>query len=470
MPKSLSSILGIDPTELTDRGAFDPVLDLDTRLFLDPHLLKHCDIPEFLTSYEALQNHFLKIGKILKASKDFGDVFWRKSDSLMQWSEVKGLCIGYSSKGTSGSGIGPDLRKKLLQTAKAVIEAGQNDPEFFELIGLFESNFGSDRISDMTANIIFNDLKLFTNNIIEDLEVDVFRVLKKDNNTGLPLNPFTDDPLLLVPKELLRDLPVALDWDDIDQISIENQALRDRVNAMVGDSWRKVISNTTKTEFKNLVLGNKELLENLISSYCQKEAQPYNFAEDRSGEYIWYPVTKGLATKHPLKLLISQEPSIDEVENLVLQICQQFKVLIEDNGLSTLLYNSDKSLKPETAAQLIFYGVCESYCDANGIMIARESDSGRGPIDFKFGTRKENSVLVELKKSTNTSGLRKGIEKQLPQYLRSEKSRRGIYLVIDVGYTKAAIDNLAKIKKQIHGAAIKIFHVDGSIKPSASKL
>lgn len=119
MRSSLSSLLAIDPTELTDREAFDPVLDLDNRLFLDPRLLKHCDIPEFINSYEALQGHFLKIGKLLRVSESFGDVFWRNADSLMKWHEVKGLCIGYSSKGTSGSGIGPELRAKLLKTAQS---------------------------------------------------------------------------------------------------------------------------------------------------------------------------------------------------------------------------------------------------------------------------------------------------------------------------------------------------------------
>jgi hypothetical protein len=178
MPKSLSKIIGIDPTELTDRGAFDPVLDLDTRLFLDPHLLKYCDIPEFSNSYKLLQDHFIKIGKLLKVSEAYGDVFWRKADSMMAWPEVKGLCIGYSSKGTSGSGIGPELRARLLKTAQAVIKVGKDDPEFFELIGLFEENFGPDRISDMTANIIFNDLKTFTNNIINDLDIDVYEFFK----------------------------------------------------------------------------------------------------------------------------------------------------------------------------------------------------------------------------------------------------------------------------------------------------
>ena len=80
-----------------------------------------------------------------------------------------------------------------------------------------------------------------------------------------------------------------------------------------------------------------------------------------------------------------------------------------------------------------------------------------------------NSVLVEIKKSTNTSGLLKGIKKQLPLYMLSEKSKRAIYLVIDVGYTKAALSNLNKANEAINGSAIKILHADGSVKKSASK-
>jgi hypothetical protein len=118
----------------------------------------------------------------------------------------------------------------------------------------------------------------------------------------------------------------------------------------------------------------------------------------------------------------------------------------------------------------VFYGIAEAYCEANHILIARESDSGRGPVDFKFGSNMENSVLVELKKSTNTSGLQKGIEKQLPAYMKSEKSKRAIYLVLNVGYTTMALERLKEINKKIKSAAIKIIHVDGNPKPSPSRL
>ena len=88
-------LLDIESSDLTDHDAFDPVLDLDTRLFIDPHLLKHTEIPELKDSYENLQKHFVAIGKLLVACEIQGDVFWRKADALMNWPEVKGLCIGY---------------------------------------------------------------------------------------------------------------------------------------------------------------------------------------------------------------------------------------------------------------------------------------------------------------------------------------------------------------------------------------
>ena len=186
MPKSLAEVLDIQRTDLEKLGAFDPVLDTDTRLFIDPHLLKHCEIEEFVDSYENLQKHFLSIAKLLLASEKKGDIFWSSADKLMRWPEVKGLCIGYASKGTSGSGIGPELRERLLTTAKIIIDKGRNDPELFELVGLFETDFGPDRISDMTANVIRNDLKNFTLRVLANLDIDYEKKLSISEKSGLP--------------------------------------------------------------------------------------------------------------------------------------------------------------------------------------------------------------------------------------------------------------------------------------------
>ena len=87
----------------------------------------------------------------------------------------------------------------------------KNDPALFELVGLFEDNFGPDRISDMTANIIQDDILKYSLNIYSKILPQGWAGTT-DKGSGLPKNPFTGEPILLVPKELLRDLPSAFEW------------------------------------------------------------------------------------------------------------------------------------------------------------------------------------------------------------------------------------------------------------------
>ncbi len=134
-----------------------------------------------------------------------------------------------------------------------------------------------------------------------------------------------------------------------------------------------------------------------------------------------------------------------------------------------MFYDNKSKVKNESATQLAFYGVAESYCEANKIMIARESNSGRRPVDFKFGSNSENSVLVEIKKSDN-SHLKPGITKQLPEYMKSEKSLKAIYLALDLGMNQKQIDSMNAVHKTITGSNISITYIDGQLKSSASKI
>jgi hypothetical protein len=468
MAISLSMYCGIDPRALEARDVFDPVLDIDTRLFLDPHLLKHSQVPEFAEAYEHLKAHFANIARLLLASDAEGDLFWKRAERLMIWPEVKGLCIGFSKESTDGSGIGPELRTQLLRTSKQIISKGIQDLEIFELVGMFQDRFGPDRISDMTANVARRELGDFTNRIFEEIRAECAVDFPRGDD-GLPFNPINGAPLLLVPRSLLRDIPVALDWSYRDLVAEQNEELRETVNRIAGESWKQVVQAFTKGELKDFALNHPDLINDAVEIYRAKSAQTYDFNEDRSGEASWLPAAQVAVRENPLRLELSANPTTDQVFELIRTICIKFKSLIEDNGLSRLLYDSDGRPKHETASQLLFYGIAESYCHANGLMIARESDGGRGPVDFKFGTNMQNSVLVEIKKSTNTSGLRNGIESQLPIYMNAEGSKRAIYLIIDVGYTKAAITNLNAINAAINGTAISIIHISGSLQPSASR-
>ena len=157
---------------------------------------------------------------------------------------------------------------------------------------------------------------------------------------------------------------------------------------------------------------------------------------------------------------------------IVIQICEQYKTLIEDNGLNKLLFNDEKKLRNEKFAQSLFYALSICYCEANNIDISPESNSGRGPVDFKFSKGFYAKVNVEIKYSSN-SQLVHGYKKQLPTYNKAEQTDSSIFFIIKT--TKA--DNKIKLLKKVEeaermkGQRVPIIIVaDATYKPSASKL
>jgi len=74
----------IDLLKFKKTGAFDPILGIDTRLFIDPSLIRETDIPEFKGTYIKIQDFFEKIIKLLKQAKQNSpkDIFWKKAFTL----------------------------------------------------------------------------------------------------------------------------------------------------------------------------------------------------------------------------------------------------------------------------------------------------------------------------------------------------------------------------------------------------
>lgn len=201
MPVKASERLGITEGALEEFGAFDPVLDVDTRLFIDPALVRACEVGEFRTAGATVEKRFIDVMKLLAESKLRGDAFWRAAERLFTFPELKGLCIGYADRrGTSGSGMGDRLRSQILVTAKAIVDTGIRDPSFFELMGLLEKNVGADRISDMLGGIVATEIAAYSQHVFDAVGVGDGRDLNIGDRTFLlPWNPFNDAPILLLP-------------------------------------------------------------------------------------------------------------------------------------------------------------------------------------------------------------------------------------------------------------------------------
>ncbi|WP_368246453.1 MULTISPECIES: hypothetical protein [Clostridium] len=473
MPISIADYLNIDIVDFNRTGAFNSILDVDSKLFIDPALLSVCTIEELKDSYNKIQKRFNEVLILLKHSKNEKDIFWEKAKVLMTFPEYKGLCIGYSSGDTEGNAIGPTLAKEIIRTAKEIIEAGIVDPIIFELMGLYQDDVGADRISDMIAVLIFEDLLSYSERIFKNLNVKTKIFTLEGKKYNLPENPFLKTPIILIPKCILRDLPIATCWNDIDIVCRENQIIRDTVNNVIGDTWKKATSQKVKKrELKHILLEYPDLLQDLITLYNTKPKNIYDFDSDRSGEVIWYEASKESVDKYPLKLDLPNTPTYEDLIQIVEKICNQFKVLIENNGLNSLLYN-DETGKPkhEEASQKLFYGIADAYCLANNIDLTRECNAGRGPVDFKLSSGYKSKVLVEIKKSNN-SQLIHGIEKQLPEYQKAEKTKETIYLVLDIGNSDRNLKNLNEFineKSKENIRLPKVIIVDAKKKLSASR-
>jgi hypothetical protein len=311
------------------------------------------------------------------------------------------------------------------------------------LVGVIQENIGPDRISDMVAGIIHDDLLNYTELVFKTLKVKCTAQNIRSKSYQIPLNPFTEEPVVLVPKDIIRDLPMALDWSDIDLVCAENQLLREKVNRLIGTSWKAAVSEK-KSYLRKVLLANPEVLKDLIKSYTKKFPALYDFEEDRAGQYQWYIKSKDIALGHPLSLTLQGRPSIDDMAKVVETICLKVKDHFENHGLNKDLFEKNGKPKREEVAQRYFYGIADAYCEANNLDLSPEVNSGRGAVDFKFSEGYNDKVVVEVKLTTNKN-LDKGFTKQLPEYQKAEKSKRGIYLVIDVGASDNKIKRFFKL-------------------------
>lgn len=470
MPRRISNILNVSSKDFNKKGAFDGFIDIDSRLHVDPSLLEICKIKEFKDSKKIFERHFSDVLALINGSKINGDKLWKEAQKRLEFKEIGNTALGYSKGGTVGNGIGPILANNILTTVSQIVEAGINDPIIFELVGVFEEGIGADRISDMTVNILFDNFAQYSSRVAKELKAPLKKFFIKDREYELPFDPQTGKEIIIVPRSLLNNLPIATDWEDIDKVCRYNNALRRKTNKIIGNSWKSA-TRVSKRELKRLILEEPELLKDLITQYKSKPRSSYDFQNDPLGELIWADLSEEAPEKHPLDLSSYKPVTAENILDIVHKICEQFSSLIQNNGWFEYLYDNTGNLKPERAPQLLFFGIAEVYCIANNLDLNRETNAGIGSLDFKVSKGFEAKVNVEMKYSKNPN-LIKGYEMQLPAYNRAEKTNTSIYLVIQTKGSRKSIDNLLNKanERRLKGERVpEIILIDGQKQLSASK-
>lgn len=476
-PQRFSDIFKINPALLDTVGALDPALRADTRLFIDPLLLaksKHKELNK--SAIGRYQTHFESVVKLLAVSRRKGDVAWRAAEKKLSFPEVKWTCLGYGGDTVAGSGTGVFTRSSVMETARQIVELGIDDPDLFVSLALLEDGIGPDRISDMVTNIILPDLFAYNERILPKLSVPTehFSIALKNGvaATGqLARNPFltTRGPVILVPKDVLRDLPIAADWSDVATAAAHNMVLRAKVNEQIANIW-KAKTKQDKDQVRRWALSSKENFNLFLEMLRGAQPKAYDFLSDPLGELAWRRIAQEIATQEPLKLSVSDAKDLKALKKIVSQIIEQFRFLIETRHLSEELYHQGKP-RPERSAQHLFFAIAYAYCKANDIDVTPEADTGNGIVDFKFSTGFKERVLVEIKLSRNPR-LIHGYETQIERYQKAEQTGPGFFLVVDVGGPANWQEKLFSARNAAakNGVTLSgLEFVDGTPKKSASR-
>jgi hypothetical protein len=469
-PKLFTQQFSIRKSELDQADLLDPFLNADTKLFIDPLLLRSSKNATIKSRGVSLfRKRVSDIVQLVMASRVDTDPAWKAALRLLDLHERRETCLGYGGSGVSGSSRPDTLKTRILKTTHQVLDLGITNPEIISLMGIFEDDVGPDTISDLTTNAIFPALQEITLDFCKAYSIPTKRFAIGVEEYELPTNPLAPaHGFALVPKDILRELPVATDWSDIDRVVRHNAMLRDRINKLIANIAEATIKEK-KRAIKAVALSSSANFQALFNDLLAGNLQGYDFDRDKRNLEALRYLLENTSQRFPLKIAQPAAATRSELKRIVSEIVGQFKRLVENNDLSGLLWDGSDP-KPEKAAQLVFFGVADSYCKANNIDISPEVHSGGGPVDFKFSSGYEGRLLVEIKLSKGK--VEHGYKEQLEVYKAAAQTDEALFLIIDIGgmgQKLKKIQALQKAKRDQGRYASEITVVDAKRKASASK-
>ena len=450
-----SNEFNVSQEQMFQTGVFDVFLDEDSHFFINIKRLQVCTVPECLNAYEKVNQYFHNIGLLLAKAK-VGDKLYQTAIDYFDFSEVSGINLGFS-EGTRGSGFGKKLSNKIVKDAYDIIQAGTNEPEIFQLVSLFEENVGPDRISDMVAKIISDEIVSYSKRIYTELNINSKTFPSFQFDDGILQNPYKKSQLLLLPAEILHKLPVAKEWSEVDRVCRENRAIKRELNSNISKEWAKMSSSAKKDYLLQYIFKNPEKVGRLIQSYKDSKVGKCNFFEDI--DYL-------------IKFIKS---SIDfEKENLRTsfeaskEILNSYKRWVEYHR-GALVINPRKQKASEKVVQRTIHAVALMYCELNNWDISPETDNGRGPVDFKI-SRGNDKTVIEIKLSSNAQCVH-GLETQIEEYAKAENTANKIFVVVKVTPGSQRIQFVKRKWKEMKNKGLEpaeIIEIDAVEKKAAS--
>ena len=454
----------VSAIKMRNLGVFNPEYGVDNRMFVDPKLLENAK-EEFAGAHDDLHAYYRKTIEVLKISQYKGDIAWKMACTRMRFKETSNTSLGVSADGTDGNAIGKTLSEEIILRAHEILPHVGYSPDVFELIGVFAENLGCDRLSDMIVSILIPRFLAYTDRITKTLGVTQTYTVRHDGRSYLcPQFKKGEKPLVLVPRDLLKPLPIALDIEEaLDNASL-NEAMREKANKIFADA-QKSGARPSKHELRALIRANPTSYQQILNGYRKVKPVPYDFDRATSKVSDFDPIAKELVGDKP-QAKTGLNPN-QRLETCLSETLSHVKQSIEENRLSDVLFSDDGKPRNEVIAQRVIFAIARIFGKLYNVDVSREGNAGPGAVDFRFTVGNQDRSLVEVKLSTH-SRLIDGYYGQLPAYGKAEQIRRLLLIIIRVDQDDEPIIKLrAAIKRSPRAIDLHMF--DAVRKVSASK-
>lgn len=435
--------------DLTDDDDwFDPLLEMDTQLFVDPFLLYKESIGFWSDSGDRIADHFQKGFELLAGHhNNRRSDQYKKTVELMIFPEPREFGLGFVGTGNSGAGTGKGFAELIVQAMVEAINRGLADLRHFEELGLLVPNIGRDRISDITCNILKDKFIKYTEEICKrhKIPTQAFDVPHGDfdglrnrwisKRANLPVNPISGNFILLTPWKFLRELPTlnAADWWN----SLDPTLLRD-LNIDLHARLRK-------SDIFEAAKAKIDAIRPWSTAKESTDARPYDINRDPEGLHNWQKLTRDFGYTRGLDL---EEVSESNFHDFITRINQKFRHFVEEEGGWRLLWNDDShTQKKERSIQLLYLGIVKDYCERYSITILREVEFGNGPVDFVFVGNQNVKVLLEVKKMGNGK-FWNGLDSQLMSYMSSAECTKGWFLAVQFSSSRTERDRKSRLSAE----------------------
>ncbi|ARJ04736.1 hypothetical protein B5808_05490 [Cnuibacter physcomitrellae] len=469
-----------------DDDWFDCELTTDTPLYVDPFLVfEDADSYWAETRQTVIDFFSLALSFVDAADGDVTSPHYLKAVRMLKFPEPSEFALGLSMGHPKGSGAGFTYAGKMAAALDLLSHRGVAQVQHIQAFALFCEGLGVDRISDIFCDIVKAKFIEYTQAvaarhelILEEVPV---RAARWNRTTGrwdhmrarLPRSPVTREGVLLVPVRFLKDIPV-----------VTPESFWTWADAGVGDVLRQELNyelnlELTKNERKEAAYRAARMRPDLVMDYLQvvseTDNEPYDIEADPKLLVEWAEVGREAAAKQVPIAKLSDE---SEFASWVVGLAKEFQHAVEETDLWKALWDEDlRKYRPEKIVQAIAGMLFAAHCRNADVDLTRESNLGRGPVDFKFSQGWRKRALLEVKLIPSTHFFT-GISKQLPQYMTTEGASVGVYLC--VGYTDRDFsperlqpieDTLRKLRED-SGWSLEVIYVDARItnKDSASKL